>query len=151
MTETREWSRARPTVLRPEEYTIQRYRHTVPPETTLEAMACPGFWAHVARGLKPQDEIVVSAEDGTWRAELVVRWVHRVAAGVSVLSYKNFAEEEAGAPPEDAESPFSIGWGGPVHKWRVVRKSDGEVMRKGFDTREQAGQWVKNHQAAQAA
>lgn len=151
MTNTQEWARAKPTVLRPESHYIQRLRHIVPPEVPFEAVLRPEFWAHVAPKLRPQDEIVVSTEDGSWRAELVVRWVRRLAVGVSPLHYKDFAEEEAAQPAEARDSGFDVEWGGPSHKWRVVRKSDRAVVKKSLETQAQAEQWVKNHQVAQAA
>ena len=69
---------------------------------------------------------------------------------VAVLSFNELTGAIEHAPAPVAEAEFEVGWGGPAHKHRVIRKSDRSPVKTGFDTREQAEQWVRNHMKAVA-
>lgn len=144
MTDKTQWMRARPNVLREEAHYVVTWHHTVPADMPFEEMLKPDFWTHVARNLRPHHRIVVDCEDGSWTATLFVRAAGRLSASVAVLSRTVF--EDAPALPA-AETGYTVSWGGPSQKHRVVRKSDSEIVRHGFDTKEQAAAWIKNHQA----
>lgn len=145
MTEKTVHLRARPTMLRAAEHYIVTWYHTVPPETPFDEMLKPDFWAHVAAKLRPHHRIVVDCEDGSWTATLFVRSAQRLSAVMGVLSKTDFKGAIEHAPAAMQASDYDVAWGGPAHKHRVVRKSDKSVVKHGFDTPEQAQQWVKNH------
>jgi hypothetical protein len=42
-------------------------------------------------------------------------------------------------------------WRGPTHKWTAVRQSDGEIIKTGFASKEDAVLWISNHARAVAA
>jgi hypothetical protein len=113
--------------------TSAEYRHTVyvvtPPEgTTLDDMLKPEYWAHVAYRLKPDDMIRALPEDRSFYASLVVRTAHRLSARMDVVHYIERGEPEADTVAGD----YSVGWGGPAHRYRVIRNSDKEVIQHGF-------------------
>lgn len=105
------------------------------------------FWAHVAKQLRPWDEIVARAEDGTFRADLIV-----LAAG------KNFArvhvdrviELSVAAPStKPGLQGYEIEWGGTHAKFRVKRGPD--VIKDQLESAEAADAWLRNHARAMAA
>lgn len=112
----------------------------------LEDLERPEFWAHVAEQLKPGDLIHVYPEDGSFWAELLVQSTSRVAAKVFVLRKHELSA--ADLPEEDAD--FEIKWAGPTAKFRVIRKSDGEVMKEGMG-KDEAQAYLQSHIKAMAA
>lgn len=113
---------------------------------TVEDLEKPEFWAHVAEQFKPGDLIHVYPEDGTFWAELLVQTTSRAAAQVRVLRNYELAKVEA---LED-ESEYEVKWAGPTAKFRVIRKSDGEVMKGGME-KDEAQTYLRSHVKAMAA
>lgn len=136
--------RARPTVLFPVEHRVTYWHHTVPAETTPDDLLNPEFWTHVATNLRPHSRIMVDREDGAWTATLFVRSATRLSAVVAVEHFVEFGGRQA-HPSEPGADDYEIGWGGPAHKHRVIRKSDRQVMEKGFETPEAAAKWLKDY------
>lgn len=101
---------------------------------TIENAKSSEWWANVASQFKLWDRIELRAEDGSWFAELVVLAASRLALDARVISYTEF-DAPAVADARDAESLPSIldvNYGGPVHKYRVIRKADSEVLAHGL-------------------
>lgn len=110
--------------------------------TPFENVIKPAFWAHVAAKLKALDRIEVFAEDGQYWAELMVLSVGKMEAKVVVL--RKIDLQAAPAPTLDL-GEYEVSWGGPHRKHRVVRKSDKEVIKDGFGTKEEAQLWLADH------
>lgn len=139
------YNRARPTQIMPAQSLVMTWHYTVPPAISLDDLLKPDFWSHVAVRLRPHNRVIADAEDGSWTATLFVRSVNRLSATMAVQSFMEFGEKSALSDSVATFADFDIGWGGPAHKHRVVRKSDGAIMTKGHDTSEDAGMWLKNH------
>lgn len=111
--------------------------------TTVDDIQEPGYWAHMAAQLKPYDHIEVRAEDGTWIAHLVVMgcdrtWAKVVVDRVMTLTTKDVAMSQA--------SKYEIAWKGPQHRHAVIRSADREMVKSGFQTREEAGLWMREYE-----
>lgn len=130
------------------EYARQRH-HVVPEDgTKFEDLLKEEYWAAVAYMFKPCDLIEVHAEDGSYYAELYVRACGRNWAKVAVIN-KVMLEPISAAKATRPE--FEAAWKGPSRKFSVVRVSDNEIIRDGFDTREQAEEYIRGHIKALAA
>jgi hypothetical protein len=109
---------------------------TPPKGVTIQEIMKPSYWAQVAQLIPPMSKIDVLPEDNSWEAELRV-----VDAGKQHLTVRlrhPIIEYEAPPVDEGAERlGFKIEFN-PLHKWRVVRTSDREIMAKDFVTREAA-------------
>jgi len=129
------------------EYARQTH-HVVPEEgTTLDDILKDAFWSLVAFKFKPGDLIEVHAEDGCFFAELYVRAAGRNWAKVALL--RHVALEPITV---DMASPeFDVTWKGPHRKFSVVRVADNQIIKDGFEAREQAVDYVKTHVKAMAA
>lgn len=110
--------------------------------TPFEDVTKPSFWAHVAAKLKPLDRIEVYEETGKYWAELMVLSVGKMEARITVLRKHDLQASEP-VPLDLGE--HEVNWGGPHNKHRVVRKSDKEVIKSGFGTKEEAQLWLADH------
>lgn len=119
-----------------------------------EDLLKPECWAHVAQLLRPGYRIEVLAEDGSYFAELLVVSAGRLWAKVAVLRKIDLTEAVGEAPAQGADTVMSIMWSGPHSKFRVIRQNASggkDVMRDGFETREEASVWMAEHIKALAA
>ena len=107
------------------------------PGTTIDDVMKEDFWAHTAKQFKPFDRVEVRCVDGSWMAELIV-----LACGFNwAKMYKASFYEFDSKVEFDADGPVVIEFAGPVHRWRIKRKSDNEVLEKGFTSRDDAASW----------
>lgn len=129
------------------EYARQRH-HVVPEEgTKFEDILKEEYWAAVAYMFKPCDIIEVHAEEGSYYAELYVRASGRNWAKVAVLNKTALEPIEA----QVTRPEFEVLWKGPARRFSAIRVSDGEILKDGFETREQAVDYIKDHTRAVAA
>jgi len=110
--------------------------------TPLEDVTKPAFWAHVAAKLKPLDRVEVYEETGKYWAELMVLSVGKMEARMTVLRKHDL---QTPTVPAIDLGDYEVNWGGPHQKHRVVRKSDKEVIKDGFGTKEEAQLWLTDH------
>lgn len=110
--------------------------------TTLADILKAEYWRHVAKfNLTPNDIIIARAEDGTWRAELIVQATGPGFAKVKLLQKYDLEVE---APGNDAIPPgYSVLWKGPQRKWVALHET--RVLREGFDSRTAASAWLGGH------
>lgn len=118
----------------------------VPPETTKDDLINKEYWTHVANKLRPLDHVEVVFDDGSKWFEFMVLKANNNEAILKLLHEANFD----GEPEEDVASEYEVKWGGPVAKFRIVRKSDGRVIEEGISTKEEAYSRLANHQKAVA-
>ena len=106
---------------------------TVPETVTPEDLLEPSYWAHVARTLRPLDEIIVTIDSCSWRVVLLVEDAWHNGARVIELS------RNALAATTDAENDqgLRVQWRGPHSKFCVVRK-DGVTIKEKLPSREVA-------------
>mgnify|MGYP003335016916 FL=1 len=132
------------TRMRLSEYERQDWVANIEFGVTLDEIQVPGFWAHMAAYLRPYDHIEARADDGTWVAYLIVTgcdrtWARVVLDRVVKLTTKDVSETQTG-PAHKVE------WKGPQNKFTVIRVADLEAIRTGFPTKEEAIQWMREHE-----
>lgn len=108
----------------------------VHPETTIEDIERPAFWAHEAAKLRQFDRIEIRWEDGQKWADAIVLASGAGFARVSIVNMIDAAAGEDGAIGADAEDLLlitEIKWKGPTLKWAVIRTKDGHLISSGHD------------------
>ena len=114
--------------------------HITPPDgTPFDALLDPSYWTHVSRKLRPTDRVEVFAEDGSYFAEFYVISAGDQSAKVALMrkiDLGEVVEDIAGIPG------FKAMWRGPHHKHAVIRTKDNAPVQTGFDTREEAIEWI---------
>lgn len=125
------------------EFTRQVHSVVVDEHTSIEQMLVPDFWVHVAGKLHVGDKIEVTSDDNSLYAELLVRSCSRLHAKVHVLDahiFKEMVKKEGKDKP-----PFYLAFKGAVNKHAVIRTSDKEVVKMGFDTSDEAKKWLEEN------
>lgn len=128
-----------------------------PQGATLSDALEPVFWAHVANGIRPWDRIELRAEDDSWYADLIVFKTTRLEVFARVLnaidrngdSLSNHHAALSAPSPEREKLPagYIVDYGGPVHKYRVIRGADSEVLTYGL-SEDEAIEWAIEHAGA---
>lgn len=120
-----------------------RHIWVVTPEhgTAFEDVLKPEYWSHVSAKMRPTDRIEVNAEDGSYFAELIIIAAGRQWAKVSVLRKVDLERATEG----NGDAQFEVKWGGPHHKYRVIRLSDGHVIKDSFPDKEEANKYIAQH------
>lgn len=110
------------------------------------------YWAHIANRIQgPMDRIECLAEDYTFYAELMV--MDKGTNWVKVVALSGPTDLSASAPSEKLEaeiSPFEVTFAGPKARYRVIRKSDNEVIKEGFPTRGDAEKYTTEYRRSLA-
>lgn len=123
-----------------------RFCVTPPAGTPVEALLNPASWVHLARKLSPRDRIEAMPECGSWLADFVVLYKTDIGATVHLLKKWDLTST---IPEIDEE--YEVVWKGPAIKWCICRKSDGEYLRKDFETQEKAMEAMINLKPKQVA
>lgn len=111
--------------------------------TTIEDILRPEYWAHVATKLRPDAKICVYTEDRAFYAELIVLQVSRVDARVAMILHKDLTDDlRAIDMGNGAAREYEVKWGSPASKYRVIRKSDKEVICSGLASIEAGWAWL---------
>lgn len=108
----------------------------VPFGITLEDALAPEFWSHVAYRLSPYDHVELRAEDGTWIAKALVTGCDRTWARVHLMHEYRLTTGDVSM--SQAIERYALKWCGPGGKWGFKRLSDGEVIKSGFQTKDEA-------------
>lgn len=119
-----------------------------------EALLAPAFWAHHAVKLKPMDEIRARAEDGTWVGYYLVLDSSRTWAKVHPLAVHRLTTADVALSQASEEQIKAFKEAHKVvhramHKWSVVRTSDGAVLTEGIEQKDQAVSWLDTHARTQ--
>lgn len=112
--------------------------------TTIEDLQKGIYWAHMAVRLSLYDHIEVREETGAWIADLVVVETGRNYAQVVVKHVLTLGREVS---KKEASAEFRIEFKGPHLKHVVIRNADSAVIQDGLPKKEDAVQWLKNHEA----
>lgn len=118
------------------EYARNAWRINALHGQSLEQFKEPEAWAHVAANFKRFDEVEIVAEDGSFFAKGVVLKVTKTSA---VIHFYVDVNLEAKVTESDDSAKFFAEWGGGA-KWRIVRKSDNEVIESHITSKEEAQQ-----------
>lgn len=110
--------------------------------TTFEDVCRDEYWQMARNELRVGDRIELIAEDGAWYAELIVLCLKPRGVQVGAIRHVSFEDEaEQGAGSED----FLVKWRSPRSRFAVMRKADGQVLKEGFDQKEEAQSWLADH------
>lgn len=115
----------------------------VEPDTTEEDLLRADFWTHIARRLRPWDEIDVRYSDGSRLLRVVVQAAENLWAKVAIIAKYEFPalnRAQAVEPTNDPE--LEAKWKGQTSKWCVVRKSDGKVLQEGGQHKDDSHAWI---------
>jgi len=104
----------------------------------------PGYWAHIAQQLNPYDHIEARAEDGAWVCEFIVLACDRSWAKVQLLWECQLASTEM---PKGVLR-HEAAWKGPQRKWVAIRLSDRQMLKEGMNSRQEALDWIRQHEQA---
>lgn len=116
---------------------------TITPDagTTLAEVLDPQYLTHVAIRMTPGSIVRVMPKDNTYYAELYVRAV----GSKSVLLHKLVHISFDGVSEIKDDDDYEVSFGGPMEKYRVVRKSDKSIMKTHLLNREEGNQWIAEH------
>ncbi len=118
-----------PTRLQRAEHYFTLYGVALQGSDTLEDALKPEYWAHVASKLRRGDMIRLMPEDDSFYAEALVLATGIGFAKVELIHHLQLDESEI---IEDEDGPVYVKWGGPHAKWRIIRRSDGHVLKEGI-------------------
>lgn len=114
--------------------------------TTLDDIKKPEYWAHVAKNLKPGDEISVLADDMTFKVNLDVLDASRTGAKVFVVDYIDYTINDNPVDfTTDQDPEYEIKYAGPHLQHQVIRLSDRSVIKENLALRGDAEAWLKEH------
>jgi hypothetical protein len=116
--------------------------------TKPEDLLKPEYWTHVARQIKPGSRIEALCEDNAWQADYIVtsaatNWVKCVLLRKTMLENVETAPQKEGAK-------FEAKWLGNVRKWGYLRLADGEVIKEGLSTKDEAVKALASYELALA-
>ncbi len=125
------------------EYARNIWRATLAEGTTPDEIMEPRFWSFVAVNLKPGEFIEVVEETQKFVALLYVTGCDRTWATVAKcwLTDLQPAIKAVQAPADD----FVVEWKGQHHKHCVIRTADGEKVKTGCQTKDEATVWMNEH------
>ena len=103
-------------------------------DTSYQDLFNPEYWGFVSAKFRTYDRIEVIPDDDSYFAELIVLSAGRSL--VEVAELRKVALPERGVARVNME--YDAKWSGPHSKWRIFRKSDGAVIKDGFETQEMA-------------
>lgn len=135
------------------EHMTRHWRGILTEGQTLEDALDPKFWVDQvtllmgpAKNLGRGDIIEVYKPDTGLYAELVVREI-----GVGYVRVKLVQKADGDVVHLSADGPLSTRWnvGNKTHE--VIRKSDMEVLARGFQTKGSAVEWINKHLQEMAA
>ena len=134
----------------PETAARKRWCVTSPAGSLAEDLCEPAYWKHVVAeiGIKPNDLVDATCEDGKWYATYLVMHVGPQHAKLQLLSEHSLEEITDLAKKTDTHE---VKWKGPAHRYVVSRLSDGETIKHGFASESAAAAWMHQNATAIAA
>lgn len=125
--------------IKPAEFVRNVFRVNAPEGVAYKDVLVPDFWAHVSATFSRGDSLEVFAEDSSWYAQLLVLDASRLHAKVTPLIYQNFQIKAK----KEVDPDFSVEFKGPQRKWSVLRKKDKEIVKDGFESKDDAATWLE--------
>ncbi|HAT2607132.1 TPA: hypothetical protein I8235_000041 [Kluyvera intermedia] len=116
------------------EYSRNVWRVTALHGQSFDQFKDPETWAHVAANFKRYDEVEVVAEDGSFYAKGIVQKITKTSATIHFYIHEDFEQKDS---VQSDDGKYSVEWGGKA-KWRIVRKTDGEVIESHISSKEEA-------------
>jgi hypothetical protein len=107
---------------------FNRWAINVPHGVDPEAVLRPSFYKHQFMKLKPNDEVLVLADDGSWERLLRVQFVSKAGAQVSPIGPVVRHTNEEVLMGDD----YFVKYVSPTLRHCIVRKSDGQRVKEKF-------------------
>lgn len=107
--------------------------------TTREDVLNPVFWSHVAKGVRSPAMFHILPKDGAWYGRFLVVFCDALRIKLVELEYRVL---DAITEAELVNDKYEVKWGGPVVRFRVIRKIDGLVMKENFQDKTAASAWM---------
>lgn len=131
---------------KPMEFIRTLYRYVSEAGTDIETVLKQEYWVHLARSLRPGDEIIVVCEDDSYRLHLEVADCGDLWARMRELGRWEWGVEkrEKVAPASDAANPKASApeykriWKGVHDLHCIERVSDGVIVQKGIRDKAEA-------------
>lgn len=123
------------------EFSRNVFAVSVPAGVSTETLSTPENWMHVAAKLAKGDHIEVYPEDGAYFAEFIVVAASKNWAKVVLAREVNLAFTHVDKGPDE----MYVQWGTPTTGFRVHRRSDKQVVKADFATKELAEIWVTKY------
>jgi len=120
-----------------------RWRVNVPMGTHPDELMNESYWQHIARQLRPGDEIRAMPDNMAWELTLHVIGAGKLYAHVVKKTFFDLAPLEQPIP---LPSIYRVIFQGSHHKWAVIRED--KPLKDGFDTEGLARRYAQNHEAA---
>lgn len=132
------------------------WNFSVPVGTPPEVLCQPDYWKHVAGGnkkIRPRDIVHAECEDRSWSATYTVRDVgpYHIALMILKPDSDGVCRFDHMADLAKETDTHYVAWVNIGTMHTVRRKSDKEIIEKGFRTPELAAAWMHQHCAAIAA
>lgn len=129
------------------EYVRSIHHLWAPPGVTLEQAIDVKCFVHIANRLKPNDEIIIRAEDDTFYAKVLVRAVRHLDVVVTVLECFQMKDKVAAT----GDSEYEIRYINGRYKWGFKRIGADDWIAKEIQTEQQAALALSDHRKAIAA
>jgi len=129
------------------EYVRSVHHLWAPPGATLEQVTDVRSFVHIATRLKPNDEIIIRAEDDTFYAKVIVRAVRHLDVVVTVI--ENVKMKESVDATGDSE--YDVKYINGRYKWGFKRSGTDDWIAKEIGTEQEALKAVSDHRKAIAA
>jgi len=111
--------------------------------TMPEDLLKPEYWAYVSGRLKPWDEIVVRADDGTWLAKYLITEAGRTYARAHMMEQHNLSTRDVALSANRLViGEYEVLHRGEHQKWSVVRTNDRAVVHEFEETQGGAVNWA---------
>ena len=132
-----------PTRIKLADYVRQHWRSTPDGGITLEQVLEPSFFGHIAKKIALLDIIEVIPQDNSYFAELLVTGKADDRVTVTLLRHIPLAEQtkaktQGTTSARIAEDDLEVKYRGPIAKHTVWVKSTHEIIKEGFDTADEA-------------
>lgn len=116
---------------------------------TLDRVMEEDYWGHVARELKAGYTIEVLPEGLTYYARLIVIDADPTRARVKLLDFVDLTGQQEMPEIKEIVREVPVGDRYKAERngrwWRLLRRSDKEVMKTGFATMEDAMEWAEDN------
>lgn len=107
--------------------------------TTPQDLMNPAYWEWTVNKIRKDDWLFVRVADGAWRMMMAVTAAYEHGLAVEPLMVVDLADKT----PVPKESAFEVSWGSQHQKWRVIRKSDRQIMQQDIETKADAIELLK--------
>ena len=112
---------------------------------TLKDILSPEFWTNSGQVLVQGDRIEIFSESCLFWGEFLVMDNTNKVLRLAKLQFVDFND---GIALVERSPGFEVKWGGNTDLFRVIRVSDGFVVKSGLKTKISAFQWIEDYEKA---